>query len=273
MEIDNIRRRGVVTDRTDEEKAKIRRDYEEAVKTGRLLLKNRLKNRQDNNVSSPDSPVPVIPTEIERPSVVVDEEQTEQTPADGPIFKRGEDLHKDKVKKPWKTAKRFIQLPRIIIADKRLSKGAISMACILAMFDMGKKGKLGHRGYAVKEGIVFPSLTTLARAVGRSKPMVISYIKELHKASYLRKRQRYGKSNLYVMWLPVITSVEEIIKNYHVLSCPLTADDFVIQDKGVEKEVIRLFEIIKAVKDDRLHYQDKGKEPDYDGLEKYVLRE
>lgn len=273
MDTGTIRRGGIKLNRTDEEEAAIHQAWLDDQKTGRRLLANRIKNRQEERRTSSENHDSRNPIVEEAPNVQINEKKTEQERPDEPFFKEGDELFRDKVKKPWRKAKRFIQFPRIIIADKRLSNGAVNMACILAMFDMRKKGKLGHQGYAVKEGIVFPSLTTLARAIGKSKPMVISYIKELHEAGYIYRRKRYSKSNLYIMWLPIISSVEEVIRNYHVLSCPLMADDFEVGDNNLKKEVIRLFEIIQSKKAERQHYQDHEKELNYDDLEREVLWE
>lgn len=62
------------------------------------------------------------------------------------IYKSREDLFKDKTIRPWKKAKRFIQLPRIIVADRRLSNEAARVACILSMFDMSKKKQGKEQG-------------------------------------------------------------------------------------------------------------------------------
>lgn len=88
------------------------------------------------------------------------------------------------------------------MADRRLSNEAVRLACILSMFDMSKKKQGKEQGEKIHEGIVFPSISTLSEAMGRSEPMIIKYVNELCKAGYLVRRKRFTKTNLYIMWLP-----------------------------------------------------------------------
>jgi hypothetical protein len=172
-----------------------------------------------------------------------------------PFYRKGDDLYQHKEKKPWKSAKRFIQLPRIIAADKRLSAEAVKLANIVAMFDMSRKIKGKEMGKEIKGGIVFPGLNILSAATGRSKPMIIKYIRELHAAGYIGIQKRYKKSNMYIMWLPIISSVEEIVRNYNVFSCPLSPEDFILSDKEahLDQNVKDFFEILKEMK--KIHWE------------------
>lgn len=161
-------------------------------------------------------------------------------------------LFEGQITKPWKMAARFIQLPRIIVADKELSDGAIRLATILCTYDMPKHHitKVDKRSnkYA-GQGKVFPGLSKLSDAMGRSKPMVIKYSEELVSAGYLAKRRRFGKSSLFIMKFPRITSIESLVKKYHVFSVPLTEDDFREIMPGHEQELEIFFMAVKRIKE------------------------
>ncbi len=178
--------------------------------------------------------------------------------------------------RPWKDSARFIQLPRLIVADKQLSHGAVKLATVLACFDMQKKDeRLDQRvGRRVSEGIVFPGNKTLARAMWLTEPMPIQYKKELINAGYLEERKRFSNTNLHVFKFPKIESIENLVRKYHIFSVPITADDF----KGVVEEsfLIELqhfFRIVKEVKDACRADIESGqiKELDYEAMEKTAL--
>lgn len=178
--------------------------------------------------------------------------------------------------KPWKESARFVQLPRLIVADKQLSHGAIRLAAVLSCFDMPKKDeRLDKRvGKRVSEGIVFPGNKTLCRAMGLTEPMVIQYKKELQNAGYLEERRRLSKSSFHVFKFPKIETVRNLVRKYRVFSVPVTADDFegIVEEKFLMKLHL-FFGIVKEVKETyRSDMESRQiKEFDYEEMEKTAL--
>lgn len=114
----------------------------------------------------------------------------------------------------------------------------------------------------------------MSEAMGRNEPMIIKYVNELCAAGYLVHRKRFTKTNLYIMWLPIITSIEELVVNYRCFACPLTADDFDVGGDISREDLENFFEIVKSLKQ---QYWDSlesgGRKTKYDEIEKLALEE
>lgn len=132
----------------------------------------------------------------------------------------------------------FVKIPRLLLADKRISMGAKVLISVLAAHDM--KG----------DGMVYPSNETLVHVVGRNESKIVEYKRELEKHGWLRMIRRYSKSTLYFICIPVIKDLETVIKGFRVETVPLCVDDFcftVVKEDGQEYRVhtdeeIQLFE-------------------------------
>jgi hypothetical protein len=165
------------------------------------------------------------------------------------ISRFGEEFfHIKKIEMPWKSTKTFIQLTRLIPADKFLSEGAVKLATILSLFDIHGRS---IRRLKVAPGRVFPSLNTLSHAMQKSTPTVEKYIRELVKWNYLYIKRRFNASNIYVMHIPLFHSVEEIVDRYHVISCPLSAADFIVdhhtQPAGLASDIKKFFKFAREI--------------------------
>ena len=143
-------------------------------------------------------------------------------------------------------------VPRLMVADKLLSHGAVRLATVLGTFDMSKKhisskertGRDRRSNRYATEGIVYPGNQTLAHAMGISEGMVIKYKRQLIEAGYLQERRRFSRTSLHVMKLPKVLSVRDLVKRFKVFSIPLQADDFVAgmgADDGALMSEIRRF--------------------------------
>jgi hypothetical protein len=139
------------------------------------------------------------------------------------------------IDKPWKTLVPFIQLGRVLLADKQLTSGAIHLANIISTFDMkDKKNK--------KAGKIWAGEERLALAIGKSRSRVSKYFKNLQDAGWIKRGGRGNKSSVTVMTVPVFSTIAEIEKRFRLTGVPLNADDFKIMlPEHLHKELELLF--------------------------------
>lgn len=92
----------------------------------------------------------------------------------------------------WNTAftKDYTQVPNDILRDSSLSVQARFLWLLLASYAFERPAKS------------FPSEKTLAEHMGVTERTIRSYITELQRRGYLEVQSRYGKTNLYLLYLP-----------------------------------------------------------------------
>ena len=138
-----------------------------------------------------------------------------------------------KIARSWAEPKggRFTMVPRILIADTRLSPEAKLVGIALASFD-GKK-----------DGRIFPGNESLCEVIGRTEPMIIKYKKELEKCGYLKQTMRYSQTNEYTISVPLMKSLDEFTKNFAVMHFPMTMADLIFEIEDSEGDKILLVDI------------------------------
>lgn len=168
-------------------------------------------------------------------------------------------------KKPWKKANRYVKLPRLMAADRRLSDGAIRLAILFINMDFAKANKW-------HEGVVFPSLSRLADSLSISERTIMKYTGQLESCGYLQRKRRWGSSNLYIMKMPRISSVEEFVKNYRVCAYSLVIEDLDGLSEELKVEFERFFEILRGVKKNaRSHRQKTGEIVPFSEIQQVAL--